>query len=249
MSAGNRMYERPVIGSVPEVALIFLSLFAAIVMSGLFLVLGMAITKSPADDVSLGLLAFSQVGLWSGFIGGPYFAYRQAFVLNAQRAIGTFREFVGLHFRPVDALWAFLGPVLQLIISSAYRPFVSSEDLGAPAKALADRANGQVVPFVLLALATAIGAPIVEELFFRGFAQRALLRTKHRLVSKPAVAVGLTALLFGAFHFQPLQALALAFFGAVAGTLAYKFGRIGPAVWLHIGFNTAAMIELARITF
>ena len=52
----------------------------------------------------------------------------------------------------------------------------------------------------LLILLVVIGAPIVEELFFRGFLMGALERTMG-----PAWALWLSALFFGVVHFEPLQ--------------------------------------------
>jgi hypothetical protein len=50
--------------------------------------------------------------------------------------------------------------------------------------------------------------------------------------------------LFGAMHFQPLQLPGLTAFGIVAATLAARSGRLGPAVFAHVGFNAVALFSL-----
>jgi len=53
-----------------------------------------------------------------------------------------------------------------------------------------------------------------------------------------------SSLLFAAIHFQVTQVPALLLFGLVAGRLAQKDGRIGRAIWAHIGFNATTIIIL-----
>ena len=57
-------------------------------------------------------------------------------------------------------------------------------------------------------------------------------------VSGPARALVASSLVFGAAHFQPLQFPALVMFGLIAGVLVQRDGRLGRAVWAHVGFNS-----------
>lgn len=192
---------------------------------------------------SVTVLLFGQVGLWGGLIAGS---------MAMAKANGTpLRSFVGLRMRPFDVGWALLGPVLQFVISWLYAPFVSAEKVSEAARDLADRASGQQIPFLLLAIATCVGAPIVEEMFFRGFLYRMMAGDESRSLTarRTLIAISVTALVFGAFHFQPLLFPALTGFGVVCGVLRAKFGRLGPSIWLHVGFNTFTMVRLAVETF
>jgi membrane protease YdiL (CAAX protease family) len=134
-----------------------------------------------------------------------------------------------------------VGIVTQLVvIPIIYAPLLrllDDPDLSAEAKALTDRAHG--VGIALLVILTIVGAPIIEELFFRGLLLRSLLR---RL--PPWAAIGISSLLFAFVHFQPLQFLALAIFGAIAGTLAWRSGRLGPSICAHMAFNATTVIVL-----
>ena len=86
---------------------------------------------------------------------------------------------------------------------------------------------------VLLIVVVVFGAPVVEELFFRGLALRAFERRLGRWVG-----LVVSSLVFGLVHFQPLQFPALVMFGLIAGWLAQRDGRLGRAIWAHVGFNT-----------
>ena len=112
-------------------------------------------------------------------------------------------------------------------------------DVSGPARDLVDKASGGGI--LLLFLAVVVGAPIVEELFFRGLTLRAL---EARM--RPRIALVVSALVFGAVHLQLLQFPALVAIGLVCGWLAQRDGRIGRAIWAHVGFNglTVALLLL-----
>jgi membrane protease YdiL (CAAX protease family) len=110
--------------------------------------------------------------------------------------------------------------------------------LDAPARELSALAKGP--SFFVLALFVGFGAPLVEEVFFRGFLQPALIRR-----TGPLAGVVLTAVFFAGAHLQPLQFPALFVFGLVVGTLAYKTKRLGPGIAAHIAFNGLTLLVLA----
>ena len=92
---------------------------------------------------------------------------------------------------------------------------------------------------MLLVLVTVVMAPVVEELFFRGL----VLRSAERRWGT-AWAIAFSSLLFGITHFEPLQLPPLALFGAIAAILTVRTGRLGPAIWAHVGFNALAIATL-----
>lgn len=185
------------------------------------------------DD--LRVMLAGQVGLWFGLVPSVYLA--------ARSTGEPFRMFAGFQAKRVDVCWALLGPLLQLLIGFAYSPFVSAEELSKSAQRVVDLAKGQVVLYLLLCVSTVIGAPVVEELFFRGLVVRSA-------ISRGTVfAVVVSAVLFGAVHQQLLLFPALACFGALCAVLAVRFGRLGPAIWLHVGFNAATMATMAWKVF
>lgn len=189
------------------------------------------------DDLPLGWVAVAQVGLWFGLLGVPYLAAR--FKGNGMR-----RDF-GLSARwadvPVGLWWGVIGQLA--IVWIVYVPLqwitdVSAEEFSEPAQQMADKATG-AVGVALLVLIVGVGAPIVEEIFYRGLVQRSLVRR----VGVPW-GVAIASVLFGAAHLQVLQFPALALAGVLFGVLAQRAGRLGPAIAAHVVFNMTAVVNL-----
>lgn len=188
------------------------------------------------DPRTLGLAIASLLGLWVG-MGGA--------VLVAARTPDRLRPEFGLEFRKGDiALGAAIGVACQLVlVRLLYLPFeLRDPDLGRrleePAKELTDLARGPA--FIVLAVLITVGAPLVEELFFRGLLQRSLRR---RMAAPGAVVI--SALAFGLAHYQPLQLLGLVGFGVVLGIMAERYQRLGPCITAHVAFNLVTVIALA----
>lgn len=189
------------------------------------------------DDLSLGWMALAQVGLWAGFLGVPWVVAR----LKGRGLVADF----GLRFKPLDLpVGAFWGAITQLVlIGLLYAPLfwltdISLDEMSEPARDLTERASD---PFgvAMLILIVGIGAPIFEEIFYRGL----LLRSLERRFGSVWAVVG-SGLVFGLAHFQPLQAPALTLFGVVVGILTVRYGRLGPAIAAHVVFNMVAVVNL-----
>lgn len=86
--------------------------------------------------------------------------------------------------------------------------------------------------FWVVVAGVTIGAPVAEEIVFRGYLQPALL-----CMFRPWVAVVLTAAAFGAVHTLP-YALPVGLLGAFFGMLAARTGSLGPAIVCHALHNT-----------
>jgi hypothetical protein len=188
-------------------------------------------------DGPLAVSLVATAGLWIGFLGVPWL------VTRCPRGRGWVED-LGLRVRSVDAFGLIGGVVCQFgLVAAVSIPWVwllgrSLDELDDPAKELTDRA-GDTTSRILLVLVVAIGAPIAEEIFFRGFLQRGLMA----LLPAPAAIAG-SSLLFALTHFQLLQFPALAAFGAVLGILAHRTGRLGPSILTHMGFNAVTVVSL-----
>lgn len=88
---------------------------------------------------------------------------------------------------------------------------------------------------VLIAIAgAAIAAPFCEELFFRGFVQQGFREAPRGIV--------MTALIFSAFHFDPVGFMARFELGVLFGLLAWRAGSIWPAIGAHAANNTVSTL-------
>jgi membrane protease YdiL (CAAX protease family) len=193
-------------------------------------------TAQEIDDLSLAFQIVLQVPLWAGLLGVPlYFTYR--------RGDGPVTD-LGLRVRGIDVpIGLGLGFATQFAATLLYLPLfllfdLDSDELSEPARELTDRAQG-TVGVILLIVIVGIGAPIAEEIFYRGFFQRALLQ---RVAPWPAILI--TAAVFAVSHLQPLQFPALMLFGVVAGVAAHRTGRLGVPIAMHVAFNMTAVVSL-----
>jgi CAAX protease family protein len=200
------------------------------------LVAGTWAAVSGSTRVTLGALAASQAGLWVGLLGAPVLATRR-------KGTGDLGRDFGLSVRWSDTVLGVpVGILCQLVlVPLIYLPLqdlVSRKELEAPVRRVTNRAHG--VGFFVLAVVVIVGAPVVEELFFRGLVLRSLQRRFGE-----GWAVAGSAVAFGLAHFEPLQLPALVALGVVLAVLALRTGRLGPGMFAHAAFNAVTIIALA----
>ncbi|HUC04088.1 MAG TPA: CPBP family intramembrane glutamic endopeptidase [Acidimicrobiales bacterium] len=184
------------------------------------------------------------VGLWVGFFGAPWLASRTQ---GTRRLLAD----VGLRFRPSDAFGIFIGVGGQLIIALMYAPFRHDiKNFNAPSQHLTGSAHGW--GYAVIAVFTVVGAPFMEELFFRGLLFRALVRLFTPVTLSPAssrragvvVAVIVDGILFGLAHAEWVQLAGLALFGMALATVSYRTGRLGMNMVAHASFNLVAVLAI-----
>jgi hypothetical protein len=91
---------------------------------------------------------------------------------------------------------------------------------------------------------------LVEETLFRGYIQRRFLQRWS-----PAVAIGLTTLMFAGMHFDSLQhIIAVIPLGLITGLVAYRTNSAKPGMVIHmthnvlaIGFGALSTVLIPRI--
>lgn len=155
---------------------------------------------------------------------------------------GRFDVDYGLDFRPIDLLGLPAGVVLQLaVVPALYWPLgelwpgtFDTDDVAERATELVERADG--VWLWVLAAVVVIGAPIVEELVYRGLLQRSLGGRLGRWA-----ALGAVSLLFALIHFSPIEIPGLFVAGLAFGLGVALTGRIGPGLMTHLAFNATGI--------
>ena len=211
--------------------------FAALVFSNIGAVAILAATDHTGtdyNDLPLWLIAVLQVPLWVGLVG-------VVVIVSRRFGTGSLKKDYGFRFRTSDLLGLPIGVVVQLVfVPLLYRLLsivVDTSSVSDPAERLTDRAEG--VGVALLVVLVVAGAPIIEELFFRGL----LLRSIQARWSD-SLALVASSILFGLAHFELLQLPALVMFGLVAGYCAQRTGRLGMSIWAHAGFNATTVAFL-----
>jgi uncharacterized protein len=190
------------------------------------------------------LLLVSAAALWLGIGGAIVF-------VTVTRGTRSLTTDYGLRFKLLDiplgvAGWIaarLLGALLVLPIVAVW-PNLEPPDQGI----FGDQAPG-VAGWIALVAVVCIGAPFIEELFFRGLVQTRLV---GRLGTLPGIAI--TSVLFGAAHLigwvgpiTIVYAVAITGAGLVFGLLRHLTGRLGPSMMAHCFLNAQALIVLALL--
>lgn len=187
------------------------------------------------DDLTVPQLAVATAVGWVALCG--------ALVLASQRA-GTadFRRDYAVAFRPIDLVGIPIGIVLQIgVIPLMYRPLravwpttFSTEEVEERANDLVNRAGDRWA--WLLVVVVVIGAPVIEELVYRGLLQRSISRTVG-LTS----GLLLTSLWFALIHPSAVEWPGLIVAGLAFGVGVVLTGRIGMGIATHMAFNAAGL--------
>lgn len=156
---------------------------------------------------------------------------------------GLLSEDYGYTFRPIDLIGVPVGVFTQLVLLrlvylplEAFWPHTFAQDkLEERAKSIVDNAHGGGMLLVILVVV--IGAPLVEELTYRGLLQGAFTR---RL--SDGVGVVIVAMWFALIHFAPVEIPGLFVVGLVLGVCAVRTGRLGLGVITHLAFNATGLI-------
>ncbi|MFL5349868.1 MAG: type II CAAX prenyl endopeptidase Rce1 family protein [Hyalangium sp.] len=90
----------------------------------------------------------------------------------------------------------------------------------------------------LMLAGVSVAAPVCEEFFFRGVFQKSLLASS---LSKPA-AVVITAVVFSAFHLDPVGFLARVELGVLFGVLRLYTGSLWPGILAHSANNVVSSL-------
>jgi uncharacterized protein len=160
-----------------------------------------------------------------------------AYFVTADLGRPTGRTFGLRPFRSSALGWIFAALVAYLVLTSVYTVLVDPPSEQLPS-GLEDADQD-----VLLALATGVllilVAPFAEELFFRGFLYQAFRNSFGVL---PGAL--LSALIFGAIHFEFFKLVQLAILGVILALLFEKTKSLWPPIILHAVNNSLAFAYL-----
>lgn len=167
---------------------------------------------------------------WVGLAGWPILVARF-------RGNGAVIDF-NIRFTASDIRWGVIGGAVGLGLAAlaAGLTMLIVGDFNSAAGVAAEQLVSQsgVLVWVTFGLLLMVGAPIAEELAFRGLFFGAL--TKRGI--RPTWVIIITAAAFALFHFEPQRMLVLFVAGLTFGFVRYKSGSLGAAMIAH-GVNNA----------
>jgi membrane protease YdiL (CAAX protease family) len=190
-------------------------------------------------DLGPGWLTVASLAQWVPMVAAIWY-------LGKRFGAGLLDIDFGMVFRPVDLLGVALGVFTQLVlVRLVYLPLeaiwpdtFTLDKIEQRARTTYNSAHGGGL--VLLVLVVVVGAPLVEELTYRGLLQGAFTR---RLTDWIGVVV--VAGWFALVHFQPVEIPGLFVVGVVLGICALRSGRLGLGVVTHLAFNATGLVLVA----
>jgi membrane protease YdiL (CAAX protease family) len=183
----------------------------------------------------------SSAALWTGLLGALA-------VVSRRRGTHSIVQDFGFRFRWRDLGFGLAGAIVGRIIATVSILPLPLLDPGGGERGRRTIVSDDVTGWTWAAVAfvACVGAPVIEELFFRGLLQ-------NRLVQRYGVGVGIpvASVLFGAAHLigweglpTAVNAWAVTFGGLVLGATYHYSRRLGASIIAHALFNVVAIAAL-----
>jgi uncharacterized protein len=191
------------------------------------------VSPTPVPALALGVVA-----TWCAYTSGLWWA-------SQREGSGDVRDDYALQFDPLDVVAVPVGVLTQLVlVPVVYVPLraiwsdtFTDDRLEETARELVDRATG--ASLVALVLVVVLGAPVIEELVYRGLLQRSFASR----VSDP-LALVVVSIWFAVIHFRPIEYPGLFVAGLVFGACLLVTGRLGTAIVAHAAFNATGLLAV-----
>lgn len=187
-------------------------------------------------------LVVSEIFLWAPLVTAAVF-------ISKRRGTGSLAADYGLRIRLVDVGFGFVASIAARSVAAVVvLPVVVFHPVFRSAEhSQLSQFTGNAWDWVALGVVTCVGAPVVEELFFRG-----VLQTRFVRLLGPVSGIVLASVLFGTAHLLDwagpvtfVYALSVAGGGLVLGTVRHLTGRLGTSMVTHAFFNAQALVALA----
>ncbi len=174
---------------------------------------------------------------WVGLAGWPI-------LVSYWKGNGPVIDF-GLSRRWGDVGWGVVYGVVTLACAAAIA-WATSAIFGDFDSSVADMLDGftSLPLLIVFAILVGLGAPIVEEIAFRGLLFGAL--GKRGLA--PWLTIGISAIAFSLFHFEPIRFPLLLSTGLILGFARYQRRSTTTSIVAHMTNNIPAAIALVFMT-
>jgi uncharacterized protein len=175
---------------------------------------------------------------WVALLGWPLYAsWRKGRGPVADYGLGLDRATVRAGLK-AGVLAVVLASMVGLLTIT-----LSGQEITSAAGEIARRIAQEPAALILLILVAVIGAPIVEEIAFRGLLFGALIKRGV----PPWLTVLLTALAFSLYHLEPERIPLLLVTGIVLGEVRRRTGRTSAAIVAHMVNNSVAALGLLTL--
>ena len=136
----------------------------------------------------------------------------------------------------LHAIWALIGALSALVLTLIFNAtgLTNLESFRGPESRLYSISSETAILIMMYCFAT----PLVEEILFRYF----LFNFLNRHIKRAAIAIILTAALFGIYHLHPVQALYGFLMGLIITYSYYRHRTLSIPLVVHIAANAFALV-------
>ncbi len=191
---------------------------------------------TPADELPVWVIGVSVTAMWGVYL----VVFPRLLPFEQQQPAVTYRQWFSARDLYVGIPAGLLGQLVLVNLvnwplSRLFPETFSFDDVSQRAEDLANTAPGAWM--VLLVVIVVIGAPVVEEIVYRGS-----LHTNMVATAGTAVGLVLTAALFAAVHLEPVEFPGLFVFALLLGALRQWSGTLGMPIVTHLAFNATGLV-------
>ena len=149
---------------------------------------------------------------------------------------------LGLRWSLRDIGWGLLYGLAALLVAIVLGALTSAlfGEFNSAAGELGEELTSSKFVLVLFALTVGVGAPIVEEICFRGLTFGALAKKRW----SPWITVVVSAAIFSVFHLEPVRMVLLLGIGLVLGFARWHTGSVTTTIVAHMVNNLPGAIYL-----
>ena len=230
-AVGSRPVDSP--WSVVDFVLIWLG---GLLASSVFFAVGIALGLEDRGT----LLILGLAGQYTGWLGSFW-------LLRRKRT-----QSVGFDVQPGDVLYLGIGLLLPIVIGVVISPLARLlfPDGGPPQEVTEALAEIETpIAKMLSVLAAVVLTPITEELLHRGVLLKSIAHRSRRFVMVVTAAVFVLIHVTGLDSERPLASAAVVLppiflLGLVLAWVTLRRERLGPAIFIHSGWNLLAVLVL-----
>ncbi|CAB4617583.1 unannotated protein [freshwater metagenome] len=219
----------------PSALSVWIYWFGAFIVANFLSIIALSLCGSNVDPVPTWVVTVGALSLWCGYV---VMTLRYLHVdvrglpQRLQMSVRTRDVFIGAPLGIASQL--ILVNVVNWPLSRLFPNVFSFDDISQRASDLVDNARGGWI--VALVLVVVVGAPLIEEMVYRGVVQPGLVSAWG-----PMAGIVTTAALFAAVHLQPIEFPGLFVFALVLGFARHRSDRLALSIVAHMAFNTTGL--------
>lgn len=217
----------------------FVYVASSIAATGVIVVTGHS--GDMAEKIPVWALAISMVMMWAVYV----IALPRLLPFEDKHPVHTFRSWITTRDIVIGIPLGIFGQLVLVNIinwplSQLFPDTFSFDDVSQRANDIVATAPGAWI--VVLVFVVVIGAPVIEEIVYRGCLQTNLVST-----AGATVGVVLTSVIFALIHLSPVEFPGLFVFALLLGFARQKTGTLGVPIVTHFAFNATGLLLVSLI--